>query len=216
MSEKPLLLNRACLDLGKFVGSDEQPAAGVHVTPTHTEATNGHMLLRVPMSEIDPAEWPETAGPSEGGATPTSILIPTESAAAMLKAIPPRPYLPILAHAAVWVVEGGVEAHTTDTETQGVVRAKPVGGKFPDADKVIPLATKDRAVTLNAAYLKALCEWAIKYGEKCPQPTVTLQLGEDGAADCVRIEIQMPDGREAIGVIMPIRRERKSDQGGGK
>lgn len=198
-----VLIDRAALSLSRFASKEPSryELAGVHVLPDGTAAaTNGHVLLTVPPCQILPAEFPEVPGLSNGAIPKDGVLIGSEVAERVQKAIPRKTDIPVLGCA---IVTGSAVA-CTDLEqvTQGKLTTD---AKFPDYSQVIPEPDKIRQVSVDAHYLKMIAEFAIANGDR--KAIVTLQPGKTPAEDCIRIEVDLADCRVAVGALMPLRRK---------
>ena len=186
----------------------------VHVLPDgSTEATNGHFAIRVPPSLTSAEEFPAVAGLG-GGFNGAGLLIPADVCKAALKALPKRETIPVLrmAHVGAGAEAGHAVVTTTDLETTNARPTKAPDGTFPDLDIVMPPAddTGRVVVGVNAHYLKAIAEYAIKVAGN-PKGSVVICMsikpGEGGepANSAIRIEVGLPDARAAIVALMPCR-----------
>lgn len=184
----------------------------VHLTSEYAEATNGHILMRAPKVEDDPADFPQKDGVNLGNPLPAAgVLLDPKSIKRVQAARPKGKAIPILNHLAVGHVNGSQNEAiitATDLETVSAARVPQTGTQFPDADKVIPSVDGRIAVNVNAHYLKALAEYAIKYGPK-RMPTVCLWVdAKDSESQAVRLEVTLAEGygRVAVGALMPVKR----------
>ena len=207
-SDGTVLIDRAEMDLIAFAGREVQDSrlVGLHVTPTRTEATNGRIAATLEHSKIQSAEFP--AGPSEvtGAIPPAGVRIAVDDVK-RLKAGTDKGKgyrsIPVLACAKV----GATEAAATDLSSVTRVRVEDGAGFLP-IDNVIPGESDGVRLCLNAIYLKALAEYAIKNGASRVVPSVKfwVRADKDGSVkDGLRIEIDLPEGRRMVGVLMPVR-----------
>lgn len=85
-------------------------------------------------------------------------------------------------------------------------------GEYPDYRQTIPTKKPVATVTLNAHYLKAMCEAAIKSGAKIPsglrgsQPLITLEIHAD-----IRTPVVIESGG-VHGLVMPIKPESATER----
>jgi len=195
------LLSRAEMDLVEMTSQAERPweqgvSRGVHVTPEFTEATNGHLLVRLPKPDADPNDYPTIEGTEPDA--PDDVILPVEA----LKGwkIPKANTIPILAYLRLTSHNGAVDLASTDLETARVNRVQPIEGEFPKIDRVIP---KDRkpAFAFSPKALKLIVSWAIKHGVK----SLTFHPAEHPDLDSMLITGMLEDGREATIVLMPVR-----------
>jgi len=170
--------------------------SGVHVTPDFTEATNGHLLVRLPKPDMDPADFPVVEGTEPDA--PDDVILPVES----LKGWKPAKgnSIPILNYLRLTSHHGTVDLASTDLETCKVNRVKPIEGTFPKTDKVIP-AGLEPAFAFDPVYLKLLASWAQKHGAK----SMIFHPPKDPVTDGMLITTRLQDGREATMVLMPVR-----------
>lgn len=197
-----ILLNKANLQCVIPAVSDEQSRytlRAVNVTKTHTEATNGHMLIRVSLPEQKPGNFPVVEGFNANGFE--KGLLPVETAKAVLKAMPKERHMPILNHAAISSHEGQVQIAVTNLKSPQVFQPVTVSGQFPNSDSLVELVTKQEVkatVTLNPEYLEALAKSAKQFGARSVKIEVR---AEDKAVSMTATN----DGQTWYGLLMPIR-----------
>ncbi len=170
-----MIIRREVLKAALAVTSENERGyvlQGMQIRPDGTVcATNGHTLLEI----TDGSPFPDAEFPSgrdgEGGGrlapfkgNPLEpVMLPADVALQLLKVMPKRATIPILAAVQLSTNgdAGGVVYSATDLGAAVVshVNAETAGGKFPDATKVQPPA--GRAVvtlSLTTALLKDLIE----------------------------------------------------------
>lgn len=197
-----------------FASKDETRSnvTRVHLTNEYAEATNGHILMRVPKSEIDPADFPQKDGVALGNPLPPDgVLLDPEAIKRVQAARPKRSAIPILDYLAVGHVNGSQNEAiltATDLETVSAARVPQTGTRFPDADKVIPSTEGRIYINVNAHYLKALAEYAIKFGGKAHSEVCLWIDPKDSENQAIRIEVELAEGygRVAVGALMPVKR----------
>ena len=176
-----------------------------------TEATDGHMLIRVTAASDADAEYPEVAGFEPSPLPPEPFTLPLGAAdelADVLKWAGKRKgSMPILALAALDVphanANGAVRFIATDLETQRKVEAKKIDGEFPPIDRVIPERPElSFAVNLNLLekVLKAAREGGFATSRGC-----SARFYVKDALSAIRVEISNPDVGELLAIVMPIR-----------
>lgn len=169
---KPCLLARYH-DLSAFTSKDaaRYVIQGVHldVQRRFVEATDGRMLVRVPVTEhVD--EFPAVTDKRE---TCESAIVPVAALKKALANVPARTTLPVLAHvrfsAATANGDGAPKATmtATDLDAEHSVTTRTVEEKYPDTDVVIPNEFPKLSIALASGLLKRLCEYADKHGAEC-------------------------------------------------
>lgn len=205
MDAKGVLIDRAALDLIKFASEDETRCeiTGLHVTPAHVEATNGHVAARLTHQGIPVEDFPVVAG-DVGGALPKNGVVVNRGAVEKIaKAISKRGRIPILQLVKVGAVDGGACLVATDLETPTVMTIKDEGRLFPIIDNVIPKeGSRPVKVAFQAKYLKAIAEWAIKHGRS---GAVEIELSATPEDEAASIKVKMDDGRTLQVVLMPMK-----------
>ena len=196
------LLSKAELDAARFDGDDErlQTLYGLNIEPNAVVATNGHYLIRVPAVDLDSEQFPAVDG-MKGEAPEAPVSISAESALDTLKGLK-KSTLPILQCAALTQTPEGLQLITTDLETPRVSLTKPLDRTFPAYEGVMPKDPPTLQTAFDAKYLKTICEYAIKHGGRVP----SLKMDFTDAQSPVKITITLDDGREALVVLMPMKR----------
>lgn len=155
------------------------------------EATDGRVLAMVPYSE--PGPKPETG------------LIPAEALGKFLRKLPKSSKCPPaqIAHVAI-----GAEKVVFRQEKEGEANTTVVtvddewNGKFPTVDNVIPqYGSSAPSVTLGPRYVKAIADYAMKYGK--PNGSIRFTLGPEDSACDIRVELE--GNEEARFILMPLR-----------
>lgn len=203
------LLSRVEAAVSEFTSSDQPGRDCVHVTPEYSEATQGHYLVRVPAETMKAEDFPVVPGMG-GGPEKSEFLV---KAGALLEASKrlKKSTIPICNTIHVGTdPEGNPVLTTTDLDNSTPARSLKPEGTFPNTDKVIPdKETLPIRLTVNAAYLAKLCNFAVKYG-LTRTSTITLMLPQPGEKDNVevikpiRAEFQSENGPVLI-VLMPCR-----------
>lgn len=203
-----MLLNRHNLRVSTLCGRDpgRYGLLGVHVTPAHTEASDGHCAGRVTVPLHDTEDFPPCAGIVDTSDPLTPCIIPRDAAERLAKAIPHTSSKPILRHARVDVASsnanGSFRAVTTDGETVQPIEARKVAVEFPDLDRVIPTGTPTLSVRFNAELLARVLKVAGAFNERSHAVRI------DFTDDVSPVKITATDvatGQTGTFVIMPMR-----------
>lgn len=209
MTEKAILIDRANCGVAAFAEKpDKWSGAAEHeivrITHERTEATNGHILVRIPLPlGADAKEFPTRDG--MGAGFDGEVQIAAEKVAAIGKRLLKKPSLPILGMAHVGKANGTAVIVATDLESDHKVTGAAEVSRFLDTEMVMKGAGKGRTVIIQAKYLKMIADFALRYGSE-PRPSVCLEIQEDEGAP-IFFDVHL-DGeeRKATGAVMPIRR----------
>lgn len=206
----PVLLRPVHLDAARFASKDagRYQIAALHVRPDgSTEATNGHYAVRVGPSRMDAREYPERPETGMGAIPDGGALVPRETAAAVLKGLPKKAAIPVLRAAHVGITEtGDVRFTTTYLETIGGATVKGLAGTFPDIDRVIPDPDNMVAVSVNAAYLSEIADFAVRHNASRYQPEIVIRFDkEQPDAKPLRFDFKAADGERVTMILMPMR-----------
>jgi len=190
-----------------------------------TEATNGHMLLRITAAVSPDADFPAVAGLTLSAEDPTPFILPVDAAddlAARLKK-KPRTTMPILADAVLDVpytnANGKALFVLTDLETAQRVEARKIDGWWPNTDSVIPakrqhvegegeegedarLVDDAPSFTVNLELLERVLKAARE--ADIAGPACAARFWVIDALSPLRIEMS-GDGGELLAVVMPLR-----------
>ena len=204
-TRKPYLISRCQLQGALACTSADNTRMAlqaINVCPEHVEASDGHVVIRIPHDRIDPADFPIVPGaPTEA---PSTFLLPVDTAKVLLKALPKKSTMPILTYAQVGVRDGSVVGAVTDLDTATVPTARLPESTFPSLDKVIP----QRSAPLFALGVPAL-ECLIKAAKATGADLPILQFYTPKDRDSViRVEIRLPGSdTPIIAAIMPCRKD---------
>lgn len=195
-------------DLTSFASTDASRYViqSVHYHAGHKllEATNGRILIRVPVEEREAADFP-VKGPQ---AMPADCIIPLPAFKKAIGNIPNGGSLPSIQRARLDAAKDGenikVILSTTDLESEQAIKAKAVEGQYPNCDMVIPTEPAKLTIALGSELLLTLATYAKKHGKETGSggPAVTFEF-RDGT-DPVRFSVQL-EGSKATGVLMPMR-----------
>lgn len=217
-----MLLNKHSLDIPtRFAGDNDASYMlnGVHVTPDHIVATNGHMLCVLEhQKDLKDSEFP-ACGQSEpvevGPMQPFQpCTVDKDQWAKIGKALPKktRHSLPILSRALLDEVKssvnGSVSVRVTDLENPQEFILKKMEGNYPRYAQVIPQGEPEYSIALNPRYLerigKAFADFlgASKHGSN---PVVMRMHGPLAPVD---FKAKNTDtGQELQIILMPVRAE---------
>ena len=199
---------------------------GLHDLPGFVEATDGRMILRVPVVKVPDFPNGPTLQPEPGDS-----VIPRSTLDAAVKSIPKGRALKNLPYAVQDTLScallsrnnGTVSLTTSDLETVDVKTAKVPEKGYPDTDLCFPSAEPTFTATLSASRLEALACYACRYGRddaetgrvivlEFRQSVATVSEDDDTPAGLqlendqrVTVRIPLSHGREATGLLMPIK-----------
>jgi hypothetical protein len=208
-----VLLGRDQLMAADFASTEdnkEHPFVNVHIMPDGTtEASNWHFAIRVPPAGIVAEGFPVVVGlgaPFNGA----GLLIPAETCKAALKALPKKAKSSVLGMAHLGVAEdGGAVLTTTDLKTTIARVCKVADRPFPDLNSVMPSADADGRIIIrmNAHYLKAIAEYAIKVANNSKEAIILrLSINPEKAENTAMLwQVSLKNKRTAEIALMPRR-----------
>ena len=201
-----MILNRTNLELAAFASDDEtRPALrSVHIGRGYTEATDGHVMMRVAIPDLDANEFPSIEG-MDCTSNGKEALIPADAAKTMAKAIPRKSTLPILQNL-VWDARDSTDTElkfaVTDLDTVQRFNPRPVEGPYPPVDNVIPKDNRVFQFSVNASKLAKALAFVAKHTEDFQNNRVRLTFY--GPNRAVRLDAKSKDGQQIIGLVMPL------------
>lgn len=195
-------------DVTPFCSTDESRyvLTGARFDPKKKviEATDGRVLIRVPVYESD-GEFPTTKTPANG--SPKECIIPAQQLRKALSNVTTKSRLPILRHARL-DVDDKVTLTTTDLNTEQAVTCKPIEGTFPDTDKVFPTVPPVFTIRLDSKLLEKVVAYADKQGAVSASNGKALKLlfypPKNNMQSPAMFEVEVAGGRKACGLIMPL------------
>lgn len=200
---KQILLNKSH-DVTEFASTDASRYVinGVHYNKAKgcVEATNGRILIRVPVVESD-GEFPDvkTALPEE----PVDCIIPRDAYLKALRNIP-KSNLPILESVKL-DANGKITLTTFDLDTEQAVTCKPVEGTYPNVDQVIPTEEPTMKIAIAGGLLKTIAAYALKHGVDDNQ-TVQFEIIDSTSPVTFKIAVDKDrPNMEALGLVCPVR-----------
>lgn len=157
-----MLLNHHNLDVLDFASTfKERPIlTGVYVTPTHTVATDGYMLVEVAAPEIEQKDIPFDL---TGEADP--VILPPEAVKKALRNVPRKHALPILRHVGLKTDGRSTTLTTCDVGTTDRVECLSIEGKYPDYEQILPQGEPAARIRVNAGYLRQLADYFSTHAE---------------------------------------------------
>ena len=200
------LLTKANLELAKLASTEASrfiPNA-IHITPTETVVTDGHILATLATSALTSESFPS------GERTVTDTWKPfnldAKAALDLAKHLPKKATKPVLSCAAISDGDETVTVIATDLEQEWNAKAKRNGANFPDYKRAIwDPSEATFAFNLNAANLAVIATFVEKLnGSKrgvTNPPECILRF--KSATDPVRIEAESPEGEAFMALIMP-------------
>lgn len=210
MSRKPVLLRAVHLDAARFASKDagRYQTTGALVKADGTvQATNGHYLVSVGPCALPADDFPERPERATEGLPEAGAIVPRETMAAVLKGMPKKRSIPVLATAHVGAMAtGDVRLMTTDLETVGGATVKPLTGTFPDTERVTPDPEGMTAVGVNAAYLAEIMAFVARHNKSKHSPVVKILFDpKEPESKPMRIDFKATDGEQVTFVLMPMR-----------
>lgn len=195
---------------------DAKPGDAVYAT---TEATDGHMLIRVTAASSPDSEYPALPGYESSDAAPEPFTLPLGAADELKDVLQwagkRRGSMPILTNVLLDVphanANGSVRFVATDLETQRKVEAKKIEGEYPNTDRVIPekptLPDGEAApasFTVDLNLLERVLK-AAREGGFAGRTSVAARFYVTDPLSALRIEISHPNVGELLAVIMPLK-----------
>ena len=162
----PILLSKPQADLKEFVSKDTSRPnlTYIRVTKDFAEATDGHILVRVPHDGISPLEWPATPGTGVG-LNGDSVLLEPKILDKAFKNTDNKSRLPILGYVHLSLDEKENPILTaTDLDTTVNFRQRKAAEFYPNTDQVIP-SGREITFALGAGILSRLADWAERHGK---------------------------------------------------
>lgn len=204
------LLNRNNLAV-RFAAAKEESRytlRAILATEHETVATDGHVLVRVSVPELDANSFPAIDGFKPNGFT--HGLIPVDAAKEIENAIPKKTTLPILAHAAITSEHVPDSDRTvlkiaaTDLDTPKVFTVREPEGQFPNWKNVWPDVDQKPAadICFDARLLAAVATAAAKFSD---HRLCAIRLRVYGSNSAMRFDLVNDDGQEMNGLLMPCR-----------
>lgn len=173
------------------------------------EATDGHILCRIKAEAPPVEEFPVVVGAELDGEV-EDFTLELGAVERIVKAIPKRTRMPVLAHAAVNVSatngNGSAEFITTDLETAQTIKGRKLDDHWPNTDSVIPAEDGEGASFCVNLSLLVRIEKAVREfrGNAQTGAPVRVKLGRD-AFSPIRITAKNPGVGELTAVVMPMR-----------
>lgn len=198
-----MLLNKASFATLHAVSDEETryTLKAIHITETHTEATDGHILVRVSHPEVNESNFPVVEGmpPSNGAWKPA--LLDKATAVAVKKALPRERSMVILNHAQVRANGEGLAIAVTDLDRPQVFKPRPSTGNFPNTETFLLKPCEPQAVfTFNPDLLAALLKSAKEFGAG---GNTTVKLTVYGPDKAVRLEARNDENQTWEALLMP-------------
>jgi hypothetical protein len=208
-----MLVEKRVLGLAEFASKDTTRFVlnGVCLKPGFAEATDGHVLARVPLGEDATEDFPALP---DGSALPeltleNPVTLPAAFAKEVLKALPKKHTFPILESAAMTSAPNGdVSLYVTDLTTPKVLTSKTVEGEFPKTEPIWEgvKANDGATVGMDIALLKRVITYLEKFGEKKKSTHVSLTFDKESpGTKGMLVEAKLADGADFEAVVMPVR-----------
>jgi hypothetical protein len=206
------LMNRNNLGV-RFAASAQESRytmGAILATENETVATDGHLLARVSMPNMDAKNFPVVDGFKPNGFK--RGLIPSDVCQEIERSIPKKTTIPVLGHAAITTEHTDdrgdlLKVAVTDLDTPKVITVREPEGQFPKWDNQSLWATKAPVMDIcfDAELLKRIMVAACKFTDKRTNAPIRLRFY--GANEAMRFDMVNDDGQELNGLAMPMRAE---------
>jgi hypothetical protein len=202
------MLNKHNLNVVQFAGKEESRCTmtGILVTPEATVATNGHYLMWCGKDDRDAKDYPAIPGFNGASEQFKPFILRREATVAIAKVTPSKERIPILNHVAV--SEDGTQMAVTDLENPQVFPVRPLEGRFPQWEVVMPKWEDAKfRISLDASYLAAIAKaFAGFVGDhKHHKVTLSFYAGKDSGIDQNYVRFDgTQDGQGMTAVLAPM------------
>jgi hypothetical protein len=189
----PVFLDKSHADLKAFVATAGELSAAefLHVTPQYVEATNGRVLLRVPLYPVPLAEEKGSLSDPTSG---HEVLLNPDTLEGAFRHVKRKK-----GHVRLSEDQDNVVLHVEGEKFSLSLKEKKGEGIYPDTEVVLSWGSPC-TVTLNAYDLKLIAEWVCKhassYGGVAP-----LRLYIEGP--CKTVHFVAPV-KQAKGALSPV------------
>ena len=176
----------------------------LHVTDDYTEATNGHLLIRVSSVETEKESLPVPPSGNSPNETPIDAVIPCSSAKKIHDTIPKLRHNERLE--IVWQGENSSKEHieflATDFEDWMPIISRKIDRQYPPTDKVFPEEKPQIETRFNVNYMKKICEQLGKMGIK------EVDLNFYGNSKVLEMEASTIQEQKVIILLMPMGKDK--------
>ena len=183
-----------------------------------TEATDGHILIRVKAETPSGDEYPSVPGvEASNGEALKEFILPTEAAERAVKSIPKgRQTMPVLSNVGLDVKStnenGAARFITTDLETTAVTEGRKIDGEFPKTDQLIPKVADDAEPTfvIDLNLMERIVKAAKEFGGSgkaniSGKPVTFAKFYVSDPLSAILIQVDNPHVGQLEAVIMPCR-----------
>jgi DNA polymerase III sliding clamp (beta) subunit (PCNA family) len=203
-------------DITAFCTSDESRyvLTGVHFNAKEMrlEATDGRMVIFLPVLLDKEEEFPSVALKRKGYAPTKSCIIPAKAIPEAMERISPRSSLLILKKVRLEVEHNDgeyaqrVTLTATNLDQEYMTSSKVIEGHYPNINQVLPQGDPQWKIALSPTLLKKLADYAYQH---CNDKHQSIYMEGWSSIDPVRIKMTVGDEQqEAICVLMPLRLEK--------
>lgn len=207
---KITVFNKTNLNVSKLCDISRQ-YLGLHVTNNYTEATDGHIAVRVEALKQGPEDMPGCPGKFDQSPIEEdfNVMISRDNAAKLLKSLPKSPALPII-DGKTWVYSNDKEMigfSMTDLESWNPLIVRKEDAKFPDIDACLPKEDKQGfEITLDANILSKLANF---YASNCKNSIkLIFHKDENGGMDpsgIIMFQGETEDQQAVSSLLMPMK-----------
>lgn len=207
-TDNPAILLGRHHDITGFASTDPTRAVlnGVHYNAKKRvlEACDGRVAVRVPVCERAD-EFPPTKA---GGDAMGDAIIPTAAFKRALANVPARTTRSVLGYVRVAGDGERVTLTAIDLDTEQVVTAKTVEGRFPNMNGIWPTKAPTLRIGLASGLLKRIAEYAERHGKAGHKTGVAITFEFTDALEPVRFGFELKNAMgedvRAEGVLMPV------------
>ena len=205
---KITVFNKTNLNVSKLCDTSRH-YLGLHVTNNYTEATDGHIAVRVEAMKQDPSDMPGC--PGEINQSPIeedfSVIISKDNAVKLLKSLP-KSRLPAIDQK-TWVYSNDKEMigfSMTDLESWTPLILRKEEAKFPDIDACLPKENKQGfEITLDANILSKLANF---YASNCKNSIKLIfhkqENGDPDPQGIIMFQGETEDDQTVSSLLMPM------------
>jgi len=182
--------------------------AGICVRDGQAVVTNGSILVIVPTGRQAATDLPVIDGMATPLSEGTEVLVPVAAIEKALRLVDKKTSVMalqrvVLSYAPAENGEGPKALlSATDLETSGTIAVRPISGKFPTYEQVIPVRDGKCKVAINAGLLRQLATYIERHGGGTG--TMTIYIDPANALSPLRVEFGPPD-RPGVAVLAPMR-----------
>ena len=201
------MLNKHNLEVIKFASKENEnryTLEFVRVEKDKTVATNGRMLIEVSRPKVDKQDFPIFVdSPLKEGKV---FYLSNKVIKILSSLIPKKHQLPILKNIGISQTEKEIKLLTTDLSSSNTTAVKKEDIQYPDYAKLYKVEGKKLNLSLNASYLKTVCEQVINFTDKS-SVEIELTISDSTQAPLMFEAENKETGQKMRGLLMPLKRD---------